>query len=107
MIRAAFWEQTGRIRRFEIAGHAGWADAGEDILCAAVSSAVQLAANTVTDAACLPAAVAVRENTITVSLSDDPSGFADLIFRGLRTHLIQLAEDFPGTIQVETREAVS
>ena len=107
MIRATFESVDGKMRRFAITGHAGWAAEGKDILCAAVSSAVQLAANTVTDAAHLPAQVTVKENTIEVSLPDDRSGIADIVFRGLSTHLIQLGEDFAGTIEVEIREAVS
>ena len=46
MIRAVFFEgENGR--GFEISGHAG-GSAGRDIVCAAVSSAVYMAANTVT-----------------------------------------------------------
>ena len=34
---------------FTVKGHSGSANAGEDIVCAAVSSAVYMAANTVTE----------------------------------------------------------
>ena len=47
MIIAVFFEgENGR--GFEISGHAG-GNAGRDIVCAAVSSAVYMAANTVTE----------------------------------------------------------
>ena len=44
MIRAVFYrDRQGAITRFEITGHAGFADRGEDIVCAAVSALGQAA----------------------------------------------------------------
>ena len=36
---------------FEVKGHTGWSINGDDILCAAISSAVQLVANGITECA--------------------------------------------------------
>lgn len=36
--------QGGEIRRFEVSGHSGYGDKGEDIVCAAISAIVQTAA---------------------------------------------------------------
>ena len=44
MIRAVFYRDgQGAIQRFEIAGHAGYAPHGDDIVCAAVSALGQAA----------------------------------------------------------------
>ncbi len=44
MIRAVFYRDgQGAITRFEISGHAGFAERGEDIVCAAVSALSQAA----------------------------------------------------------------
>ncbi|GAB6877235.1 ribosomal-processing cysteine protease Prp [Thermaerobacter litoralis] len=44
MIRAVFFRDgRGAITRFEITGHAGFAERGEDIVCAAVSALGQAA----------------------------------------------------------------
>ncbi|EKP94936.1 ribosomal-processing cysteine protease Prp [Thermaerobacter subterraneus] len=44
MIRAVFFRDgQGAITRFEITGHAGFADRGDDIVCAAVSALGQAA----------------------------------------------------------------
>ncbi|MGB4503380.1 MAG: ribosomal-processing cysteine protease Prp [Syntrophaceticus sp.] len=45
MIRATFFEyENGELRGFLVEGHAGYAPAGEDIICAGVSALVQTAA---------------------------------------------------------------
>ena len=49
MIRAVFRYAGDAPRGFSLCGHAGAGVAGEDIVCAAVSSAAYMAANTVTD----------------------------------------------------------
>ena len=49
MIRAEFRKDGDRLSGFTISGHSGFADAGKDIVCAAVSSASQLVCNTITD----------------------------------------------------------
>lgn len=51
MICADFFRnEHDRLVGFRITGHAGYADYGEDVCCASVSSAVMLTANTVTEA---------------------------------------------------------
>lgn len=47
MIRIQFQTERGQYRRFQIDGHAGYADAGEDIVCAAVSALVINAVNSI------------------------------------------------------------
>lgn len=37
MIRAVLFRQSGQWKGFEVSGHAGYREAGEDIYCAAVS----------------------------------------------------------------------
>jgi uncharacterized protein YsxB (DUF464 family) len=45
MIRVEVFETSGRITRFSVSGHAGYAEAGEDIVCAAVSALTLNAVN--------------------------------------------------------------
>ena len=47
VIKARFITNNSVVCGFEISGHAGYADKGNDIVCASVSSAVQMAANTI------------------------------------------------------------
>ena len=42
MTKASFVTEGSRIQAFTIEGHSGWADSGEDILCAAITRADQV-----------------------------------------------------------------
>ena len=57
MIRAVLTVEDGIITGFSLSGHADFAEQGSDIVCAAVSSAAYMAANTVTDVQNLPCSV--------------------------------------------------
>ena len=61
LIRAQ--REAGALTRIEVTGHAGFAAAGSDIVCAAVSALVMTAANGVARVCGAP-----------VRVSDDPSG---------------------------------
>ena len=41
MTKASFAIQDGQLRGFQVEGHSGLAEAGEDVLCAAITSAVR------------------------------------------------------------------
>ena len=49
MIVAKFFKSSRKFIGFQISGHAGFAESGYDIVCASVSSAVQLTANNITE----------------------------------------------------------
>ena len=105
MICADFFRnEHDRLVGFLITGHAGYADYGEDVCCASVSSAVMLTANTVTEAFKIKADVAVEENEIILRLENDSSEEGDKLLLGLLTHLYFLAEEFSGRIKVTVRD---
>lgn len=101
MIRASFTTQGGLFCGFRVMGHAGFGQYGQDIVCAAVTSAVQLTANAVTDTLMRKATVNVLDNEINLAL-DKPDVVADQFIRALKDHLGFLAEDYPGTIEINT-----
>ena len=49
MTRCEFYTQDDRITGFSVSGHSGYAEAGKDIVCAAVSAAVAMAEATIND----------------------------------------------------------
>lgn len=103
MIRAGFVKKDGRYQSFVVSGHAGYAQSGSDIVCAAVSSAVQLTANAVTDVAGIKAKVQVNEDNIALTLPEGcESDAGELIISALYLHLSLLAEDYKDAIQVIT-----
>lgn len=104
MICADFFrDPQDKLTGFRITGHAGYADYGEDVCCASVSSAVMMTANTITEAFKIKADVDVEENEIILRLADH-SEEGDKVLLGLVTHLYFLAEEFSGRIKVSVKD---
>lgn len=49
MIKAVFAVKGEKFIGFTVKGHSGYAESGNDIICAGVSSALMLTVNTITD----------------------------------------------------------
>ncbi len=106
MTTVTFSTQGSRIVGFEVKGHSGYAPAGADIVCAAVTSAVRLAECTVNDVLGLEAAVKVREKDASVSLKlpaalgQTNESTCQALLAGLMVHFVRLAEEYPEHISV-------
>lgn len=98
MIRAAFRETGGLLSGFTLEGHAGAGRRGEDIVCAAVSSAAYMAANTVTEICRCTAQAECRDGFLRLEV-EDPARCQDIL-RGFLLHLEQLQGQYPGRIEV-------
>ena len=106
MTVVTFSSQGSRLVGFEVQGHSGYAGAGEDIVCAAVTSAGRVVECTVNDVLGLEAPVKVREKDAYLSLKL-PSGLGQTnestcqaLLTGLMVYLVQLAEEYPQHISV-------
>ena len=106
MTTAEFAMDGSRVTGFIIKDHSGFADAGEDILCAAITSAVRLTECAVNDVLGLGATVKVDEQRASVSLKlpRNLEGEADSVCQTLLTslmvYLVQLQEEYPENIIV-------
>ena len=78
MTTVTFLTEDARIIGFDVQGHSGWGESGEDIVCAAITSAVRLVEATVNDVMGLCAAVKVREADASISLRL-PGGLANTV----------------------------
>ncbi len=103
MINAEFFD-NGRKIAFIINGHAGFADSGEDIVCAAVSSAVQLTVNGITEIIKVMADVEVLENEISLKLPPHAPLEAISFVEALYLHIKLLSEDYGDFIKVFVTE---
>lgn len=101
MIKVKFYLSENLISGFEVSGHSGSAEKGEDIICSAVSSAVYMTVNTVTDVLFINAEIDVRDGYLKCVLNEKLSE-AQHILIGLRLHLESLAGDYPKNIKVTT-----
>ena len=104
MIAACFTRIDDRLSAFSLSGHAGFAQAGKDVVCASVTSAVQLTANTITEILAVKADVKVFENEICLALPEQCCAAAHQLLEGLLLHLNLLSEDYPGTIRLTVSE---
>lgn len=108
-LRAVFEQQDGLYTGCSVSGHAVCEenDPSGQILCAAVSSAMQLTCNTLTE--CFGAKVTVTEspsdgaqNLLAFRL-DQPDTVQSELLHGLLIHLQVLAEDYRGMMTVKVR----
>ena len=106
MTTVTFFTEGSRITGFEVKGHSGYAPEVEDIVCAAVTSAVRLAECAVNDVLGLEAAVKVREKDASLSLKLPASlgqtneSTCQTLLAALMVHFVQLAEEYPENISV-------
>lgn len=68
MIKVVLLSRSGQACGFRVTGHAGYAESGSDIVCASVTTAVQMTANGVTECAGVPAEIKVEENLVSLLL---------------------------------------
>ena len=104
MIRVTVYEHKKVPYGIALQGHAGAGSEGNDIVCAAVSSAVYMAVNTVTDVIGVPTEIEVRDGYLKMVVSTEVQAQCETILRGLVLHLTALAEQYPKNIHMKTCE---
>ncbi|MGN0666064.1 MAG: ribosomal-processing cysteine protease Prp [Huintestinicola sp.] len=102
MIKAVFSKENGLYSGFDLCGHAEFAEYGQDIVCASVSSAAQLVINTITDHFCDDAEVYVQENRLGISIRSGCDASHKLI-ASFKEHLGFIGEEFPHTIKITVK----
>ena len=109
-LKAVFEQTDGALTACSVSGHASYTedDPGGQILCAAVSSAMQLTCNTLTE--CFHADCEIKEqasagvqNQLSLRLKT-PDSVQSEILRGLLIHFQALSEDFDGMMTVTVRQ---
>ncbi len=97
MIQVEFYRNDdGIIRGYSFSGHSDYAEQGSDIVCAAVSSAAYMAANTISEILGEDIDTDVDDGYMKVIVPKPES--AQDILRGLELHLKALAGQYPDDI---------
>ena len=106
MTTITFHSAQGRLDGFVVEGHSGYAEAGADIVCAAVSAAVGLVECTVNEVLGLEASVKIREKDARTALKL-PGGLGEVnehtcqnLLAGLMVYLQNLSEEYPENLIV-------
>ena len=104
MTRCEFFTEDERITGFSVSGHSGYAEAGADIVCAAVSTAVTMAEATINDVCGAKAKVRVKKEdariTLTLPTSCDEEESVQAVLAGMLLYLCNLRDEYPDYIEV-------
>jgi uncharacterized protein YsxB (DUF464 family) len=104
MTRCEFFTEEDRITGFCISGHSGYAEAGADIVCAAISAVVTMAEATINDVCGAKAKVRVKDDdariTLTLPASCDEEDSVQAVLAGMLLTLVSLRDDYPDYIEV-------
>ena len=96
--------EDDRITGFSVSGHSGYAEAGQDIICAAISAVVTMAEATINDVCGAKAKVRVGEDEARITLklpkSCDEEETVQAVLAGMMVTLISLQEDYSDFIEV-------
>ena len=106
MTTVRFQMEGERIVGFTVQGHSGYGEAGSDIVCAAVTSAVRLTECAVNDVLGLEASVKVREKEASVALklpgglSGENEAVCQTLLAALMVHFASLRDEYPDYLTV-------
>ena len=100
MITVRFTRSDSLYTGFSVQGHAALAPAGQDVLCAAVSSAAYLTANTLTEICKASCDAVVSDGEMTVRLSEWDAQAVQVVLRGFSLHMRELSRQYPRQLKV-------
>ena len=105
MTTIEFYNQKGRITGFCCKGHSGYAEAGADIVCAAVSTAVSFAEATICDVLGITCKTQVNEQEAMVRLTlpascEEDEDAVQAILSGMMLTLCALHDEYPDYVEV-------
>ena len=104
MTRCEFFTEDERITGFSVSGHSGYAEAGSDIICAAISAVVTMAEATINEVCGAKAKVRVKEEdarvTLTLPASCDEEESVQAVLAGMMLTLLSMRDDYPDYIEV-------
>ena len=104
MTRVEFFDQDGRITGFTVSGHSGYGEEGSDIICAAVSTAVQFAECTISDVLGNRVKTKVNDKeariTLTLPATCEDEDAVQAVLTGMMLTLIELRDQYPDYIEV-------
>ncbi len=104
MTRVEFFDQDGRISGFSVSGHSGYGEEGADIVCAAVSTAVQFAECVISDVLGNRCKTKVNEEqariTLTLPATCEDEEAVQAVLTGMMLTLCELRDQYPDYIEV-------
>ena len=104
MTKCEFFTEEDRITGFSVSGHSGYAEAGQDIVCAAISAIVTMAEATINDVCGAKAKVRVKDEdariTLTLPAACDEEESVQAVLAGMLLTLCNMRDEYPDFIEV-------
>ncbi|GHU84773.1 ribosomal-processing cysteine protease Prp [Clostridia bacterium] len=107
MITVRFGRTDGKVKSVSVSGHAEHSNHGQDIVCAGVSSAVQMVVNGLVEILKLECDVQKSKNKVEVLLKDlhcENTEAGHMFLEAFRLHMELLSREYEGTINVIVTE---
>jgi uncharacterized protein YsxB (DUF464 family) len=102
MTTVRFLVQDGRLYGFRASGHAGYANSGEDIVCAAVSALTQTALLGLGEVLKVPVEWSADEEKGALSaLIQEATEGTEIVLRTLEAGLTNIAEQYPDLVGID------
>ncbi len=93
--------KSGLLLGFQISGHSNFAENGSDIVCAAISSAAYMVANTVIEIMNVESEVLVDDSgKMLLKIKKEDFSICKDILLGFKLHMFSLEEQYPENIAV-------
>ena len=103
MTTVEFKRTENKITAFTVSGHSGYAEEGEDIVCASVSSVVWCTVNGLSEIAGLPVEYESRDGFVSCSvptLSPSEREKADLLLESMAIFMQSLSEQYEQFVKI-------
>ncbi|MGM9550650.1 MAG: ribosomal-processing cysteine protease Prp [Clostridia bacterium] len=86
--------ESGKIVSIEVNGHSGYAECGSDIVCAAVSTAVQMTLNGIEEMKLADISYSVNDGYLVCEIPEDREYGADLLLNSLMITIYEIAKQY-------------
>ena len=106
MIRGSWQLAGGRIQGFRVTGHAGYAEHGQDVVCAAISALAQTAVIALERLTDCEVTAQIREGHLecTVHGGAPVDSVAWVILESIRLGMEDIAALYPDNVRIEKQE---
>ena len=105
MIYVNFFKSDYELVGFEVSGHSDYSESGSDIVCAAVSSAAFMTANTLTEILNVKVDLQYSDDgLIRLMLCTADAKACKVVMQGFKLHIVALQEQYKNHIKVDILE---
>ena len=103
MIKVEIFKKNGKISGYEVTGHSGTANRGEDIVCAGVSALAQSALWGIGEYLHREVDYEVASGKLSMKLKGDPDDLTEAVLQPMLFGLTEIAKISPQAVRINER----